>query len=146
PMALHYLARRCRPSTEPHSLECGEIRMGMDGGAYLLLQRSRTRWSAESHFPLGTAVSAQPLQRSRTRWSAESQLHFQKQAFIVRHSTEPRSLECGEERVAGWVEEALAAFNGAALVGVRRAIGDGYVPGRWSAFNGAALVGVRRGE
>ena len=60
------------------------------------LQRSRTRWSAEStHQVLGSGPDGW-LQRSRTRWSAESPRH---DVGAPQHP--PR-------------------FNGAALVGVRR--------------------------
>ena len=38
------------------------------------LQRSRTRWSAERAPVEGLLAAASELQRSRTRWSAESQL------------------------------------------------------------------------
>ncbi len=108
-------------STEPHSLECGEAGRGAEVKALTKLQRSRTRWSAESKgisldvdgaesastephsLECGEKAPALPstslssrLQRSRTRWSAERILigfsHLQRR----RASTEPHSLECGE--------------------------------------------------
>ncbi len=60
------------------------------------LQRSRTRWSAESNMRLYAPSSLHLLQRSRTRWSAERTYA----AFWMNH---------------------FFSFNGAALVGVRRA-------------------------
>ena len=133
------------------------------------------------------------LQRSRTRWSAESTVRPDPRRASKQASTEPHSLECGELKARGnlaarlpmlqrsrtrWSAESRRGcrsetgrdcFNGAALVGVRRAahgaaFGRAVVElqrsrTRWSAerrqsaptppharpgFNGAALVGVRR--
>ncbi len=112
-----------------------------------------------------------PLQRSRTRWSAERSGAGGERALAKIASTEPHSLECGEAEHGGHVFACQVGFNGAALVGVRRA-GRREVRGvlqaslqrsrtRWSAesaprkrnlhvyescFNGAALVGVRRDD
>ena len=59
-------------------------------------------------------------------------------------STEPHSWECGELSSSPPLAATVSSFNGAALVGVRRADVDQKVPGLMNGFNGAALVGVRR--
>ncbi len=86
------------------------------------LQRSRTRWSAERRGGGGSHRGHRPLlQRSRTRWSAESDLGAAGELGGDAASTEPHSLECGE--IINWEDltPVQACFNGAALVGVRRA-------------------------
>ena len=68
--------RHGRPSTEPHSWECGESLIATSGKRVSDLQRSRTRGSAER---LGCGVRWTPaklLQRSRTRGSAERTVRF----------------------------------------------------------------------
>ena len=63
-----------------------------------------------------------PLQRSRTRGSAESKLaHHEGRAVALNASTEPHSWECGERASGNAVAPYRSGFNGAALVGVRRA-------------------------
>ncbi len=61
------------------------------------------------------------LQRSRTRWSAE------------------------RKRITQRMVAMMVRFNGAALVGVRRAFWPRQARAGTDRFNGAALVGVRRG-
>ncbi len=61
-----------------------------------LLQRSRTRWSAERSQASLRVESLPLLQRSRTRWSAESWLEIEWTVSGQVASTEPHSLECGE--------------------------------------------------
>ncbi len=133
-------------STEPHSLECGEVLQiaqaradlaGFNGAALVGVRRAGSGAAKMgSHYK---------LQRSRTRWSAESR---QKAGSVHKHrsaSTEPHSLECGEARSRSTSATQAHCFNGAALVGVRRAVAEqaSDVQHRHG-FNGAALVGVRR--
>ncbi len=148
-------------STEPHSLECGELlhpfdvecpHVGFNGAALVgvrrarsasgkvehgtWLQRSRTRWSAESGITaavlefLGglqrsrTRWSAERceagfsvflvalLQRSRTRWSAERIWLETRKGEVAPASTEPHSLECGESRLWGFTGSRLPAALG----------------------------------
>ena len=86
------------------------------------LQRSRTRWSAESR--LGSLKSS--LSGLRFNGAAlvgvrrAGPAHPVGQAAEVA-STEPHSLECGESMAPTWTALRRWRFNGAALVGVRRA-------------------------
>ncbi len=109
-------------STEPHSLECGELApYGIKQVLIGELQRSRTRWSAESTAYSVVAGGGSKLQRSRTRWSAERQP-------VLPTARRPRQLQRSRTR---WSAERnnmnepkithTNNFNGAALVGVRRA-------------------------
>ncbi len=159
------------PSTEPHSLECGEQaclhpsrnRRKSFNGAALVGVRRVCR-------PATSVRQNGHLQRSRTRWSAERRLGNTNSNQEPPPSTEPHSLECGENQPPTTPRHDRRTFNGAALVGVRRVwrcpagtpegapstephsleCGEGRRRRRgWrrrSAFNGAALVGVRRGS
>ena len=160
------------------------------------LQRSRTRGSAESPgVKLDPLADMIVLQRSRTRGSAERCRHSRPHrprlpastephswecgevvevervlsAALIKASTEPHSWECGETSILQYNDSIDKRFNGAALVGVRRATtarhsfptmhGASTEPHSWECgeppsssncrdspgrFNGAALVGVRR--
>ena len=109
-----------------------------------VLQRSRTRWSAESLNFLLNALVSRVLQRSRTRWSAERGQGLDVQCRDDGASTEPHSLECGEDGHVFDERPPLWRFNGAALVGVRRGAMPSSMAMKYCCFNGAALVGVRR--
>ena len=81
-----------------------------------MLQRSRTRVSAERTSRKVASISAAPLQRSRTRVSAERDAAASDALAQVLASTEPHSCECGEVvllRSSSWYG---CRFNGAALV------------------------------
>ena len=128
-------------------MECGEAwAQPPTATASWKLQRSRTRWSAERISPASTAFITRSLQRSRTRWSAERSLSTAACIRSSNASTEPHSLECGEHNAANATVHHSPRFNGAALVGVRRAAGGKTAKSLDTlGFNGAALVGVRRG-
>ncbi len=155
-------------STEPHSLECGECTFCPHSSTVFLLQRSRTRWSAESHANRRQDSMAVRLQRSRTRWSAERIFPVSAEPFPPLTSTEPHSLECGEGKqvfgscgssATSTEPHSLECGEAAAAVGVLAfdetstephslECGESTPmrsPSRAPAyFNGAALVGVRR--
>ncbi len=84
-------------STEPHSLECGELLQPLQGLLHLLIA------STEPH-SLECGEQARALEASGP-WMA---------------STEPHSLECGEPESQERGTACSPGFNGAALVGVRR--------------------------
>ena len=157
-------------STEPHSWECGELAAlapggstppGFNGAALVgvrrvvpltfdpmprtMLQRSRTRGSAERRLPRpchnvrprcfnGAALVG--VRRETSRKSAGTHLFSFNGAALVgvrragpltppaspphRASTEPHSWECGERAAIGLYQPSQLCFNGAALVGVRR--------------------------
>ena len=87
-------------STGPHSWECGE-----------------------RDFGVSRVVHAASLQRGRTRGSAESAETERTLTHGASASTGPHSWECGENDGPSRSHRAGKCFNGAALVGVRRACG-----------------------
>ena len=100
-----------RASTEPHSCECGEEEdEEEDKSFHNLLQRSRTRVSAERIARVVSNLLYGKLQRSRTRVSAESIVKLHGTPGQHRYaSTEPHSCECGEQLptdVTDWVRKA----------------------------------------
>ncbi len=156
-------------STEPHSLECGERRRRCCRRSGRWLQRSRTRWSAESlrlpriprPRPLASTEPhslecgecpplssdsdpARTLQRSRTRWSAESTAGRIAAAIVACRFNGAALVGVRRAPTPASPPAPPACFNGAALVGVRRAASAACAPPAPNRFNGAALVGVRR--
>ncbi len=111
-----------QPSTEPHSLECGETSVDAYIFQHWFLQRSRTRWSAERLLSGSVGLQMRSLQRSRTRWSAERLLSGSVglQMRSLQRSRTRWSAESSLAPVA--TSGGMLAFNGAALVGVRRAV------------------------
>ncbi len=108
-------------STEPHSLECGEKASEGAVRPFEKLQRSRTRWSAERSRQLGqwcacwlnfNGAALVGVRRDRAAETRAAAGH--------RTSTEPHSLECGEDNGVNATLLTYTYFNGAALVGVRR--------------------------
>ena len=93
-------------STEPHSLECGELLEGKPQN-HLIHSASTEPHSLECGevTPQARWCRRQDsLQRSRTRWSAESLGGVLVVLQLVEASTEPHSLECGEKRQNCWLK------------------------------------------
>ncbi len=137
----HHLLQRSRTRWSAE-----RTRTALASISFIELQRSRTRWSAESGGMSAPSGTCSPLQRSRTRWSAESIIQADMEKAPSHASTEPHSLECGESSRESPTGRPPSGFNGAALVGVRRATPPRPRRRRPWSFNGAALVGVRRGR
>ena len=84
-------------STEPHSLECGEVRCILENSARLAASTEpHSLECGEFSSSPECDKHASMLQRSRTRWSAESTVGQPEWLACCLASTEPHSLECGE--------------------------------------------------
>ena len=108
------------------------------------LQRSRTRWSAERRRHGGSRHSIRHASTEPHSLECGEASECQSTGACAHASTEPHSLECGENASFLQTAESIVSFNGAALVGVRRAEHENLTLKQAMSFNGAALVGVRR--
>ena len=114
--------------------------------AYDALQRSRTRGSAERWRPAALPAAHPPrLQRSRTRGSAESAVVHHLAVAVLVASTEPHSWECGEVAIGRLGCDTSSGLQRSRTRGSAERVSErNYFPPRPCSFNGAALVGVRR--